>query len=367
MRLKNVSLALIAFTALLANPLFAQAAESVRPAADEATDPAEVAAPVQAPSPLPEQGYVPQAPASSISPATQPTTSLPSAQRTTAAREEYSVDMTPATGEVAMIETSHPYVLPRLFSIRTADVLESYSLGFSGSGNVTEFDWDNLQGSIGIGLGGVAELGYQMQDQMTADLHAQHFTQGHFKLQVISEGQYIPALAIAAGTNMDKNFGTPLGNSYRMELNTIDFMLAKTMEISQWKISLYPGLNYFDQRFTDLGGVKLAKAIDRSELAYQMGMTWQKDPSVLFILESRLYDGIDADSTIATGKVATHRIWENNMGVRYYMRNWLFMDAGIRYFYDDATAADDVGIHANISGAIPLKSVFGRIASRFEK
>jgi hypothetical protein len=364
MCLKNATIALIACTALLTPHLFAQSAESGDLPATEVPAPAEYAVPTQATAPLPEQGYAPEAPAESAAPMSAPVSMV---RRSASVREEYPVEAASSTGEVATIETSHPYVLPRLFSIRTADVLESYSLGFSGSGNVTEFDWNNLQGSIGVGLGGVAELGYQMQDQMTGGLHQQHTTQGHFKLQVISEGRFVPAVAIAAGSNLDKNFSTPLGSSYRMELNTIDFMLAKTLEVAQWKISLYPGVNYFDQRYTHLAGIELPKPIDRSEFAYQMGVTWQKDPSVLFILESRLYEGIDADSTIAAQQVIANRIWENNMGVRYYMRNWLFMDAGIRYFYDEKTGDDDIGIHANISGAIPLKSVFGRIASRFDR
>src|SRR4051812_21847873 len=39
-------------------------------------------------------------------------------------------------GEEAVIETSHPYLLPRLFTLPTAYSLKSYEVRFGGQGNI---------------------------------------------------------------------------------------------------------------------------------------------------------------------------------------------------------------------------------------
>jgi hypothetical protein len=52
---------------------------------------------------------------------------------------------------------------------------------------------------------------------------------------------------------------------------------------------------------------------------------------------------------------------ENNLGIRYYIRNWLCIDSGIRHFYNLDTKNDEMKLHANFVGVIPLATVYDRV------
>ena len=71
-------------------------------------------------------------------------------------------------------------------------------------------------------------------------------------------------------------------------------------------------------------------------------------------------------SALDSKGLAHHQALENNLGVRYYIRNWLCMDAGARYFYDLDAEQDNMGLHANFVGVIPLNFLYTRIENLFK-
>src|SRR5205809_1037331 len=62
-------------------------------------------------------------------------------------------------GEASLIETSHPYLLPRLFTLPTAYSLQSYEVRFGGQGNIhstlANLNTRDIKGSVSIGFGGI--------------------------------------------------------------------------------------------------------------------------------------------------------------------------------------------------------------------
>ena len=84
------------------------------------------------------------------------------------------------SGEAPAIITSRPYELQRLFTTPTAYALRPYGLRFGGKGNIhstlAHMNTNGLHASISVGLGGVAELGYQMEEYYTVGNYANRIT-----------------------------------------------------------------------------------------------------------------------------------------------------------------------------------------------
>jgi len=86
----------------------------------------------------------------------------------------------------------------------------------------------------------------------------------------------------------------------------------------------------------------------------------------MFIFESRVVNLLDQNAAQNQLALNYQYGFENNLGVRFYLRNWLFLDAGILSMYDSGAEQWDTGIHANVTGLIPLKSVGERIFGNFK-
>lgn len=267
--------------------------------------------------------------------------------------------------EEAMIITSKPHRLPRLMTIQTSEVLESYAIGFAGSGNIHSImkgSRDALNGAVYLGLGDVAELGYDMEEVRLEGGVSDKRMKGHIKIQPVSEGRYIPAVAVTYGTNISD--GIEVGHETPFELNRQSWLLgaSKSFAIGSYKVSLHPALSFQYDQLTAVGDSTISKGMPSAKnLGYQFGATWQTTDNTMFLLESRSVSILDTGITRQNQELQYQAGFENNLGVRFYLRNWLFIDAGILSVYDSGAETWDTGIHANITGLIPLKSVGERI------
>ncbi len=266
--------------------------------------------------------------------------------------------------EMAMIHTSKKHKPSRLISMKTANVLESYGLGFSGSGNIHKilksFTKDGIQGSFGVGLGDVIELGYELTEMQIVGGEVQSLDEGHIKLQILNESAWTPSFSVAFSSNINSEFVSPDEGVFKMERSRYQLLFSKSFTVSSVDFSVHPSLEIISDEVTSGEGNA------KTRFNPQLGLTWNKSEETMFILESRLLEVSDF-SKVGNGDVKYENALENNLAIRFHFRNWLMMDAGIRYLNNLDTGKDITRIHANFTGVIPMKSLGQRIYSWLEE
>ncbi len=282
---------------------------------------------------------------------------------------ETTTQETSATGKEALIETSHPYLLPRLFTIPTAYSLQSYEVRFGGQGNihtiVSNMNTENMKGSLSLGLGGIIELGYQLDEYYTVQDISDKMLMGYFKLGMLRESEYLPAASISASKNLRSTFHTPKSHTYLMDEDQYELVLSKAFHMGNSLVSFHPGVQLIRDRVSSIDGIELAELNRATKYNPRLGISWQSRPKLLFMYEFKSLHPTDISQLSAT-RFETHQAVENNLGVRYYIRNWLCIDSGIRHYYDTKTYEDEMKIHANFVGVIPMATVYDRVQNYFK-
>ncbi len=269
---------------------------------------------------------------------------------------------TPAV--VEGIETSHPHKMPKLISMETAEIVESYGIGFSGGGNIHRDlkEGKGLAGTAYIGLGDVVELGYSMEEVKTTGVESDRLTSGHIKLAILRESERFPALSLGYSSTLNGSITStpaqPSGSnqSFNLERGVIFAGLSKSFQISDWKIGVHPSVEYVSDNLPSGSQTGPTREVVEPALA----LTWQQAPQVMYMAEAKWGSAIDL-ATLSEANLSGVREIETNLGVRFYLRNWLFMDAGIRHSEIPTLDRKTTGIHANFSGVIPLKSIGSRM------
>lgn len=274
-------------------------------------------------------------------------------------------------GDEAVIETSHPYLLPRLFTIPTAYSLQSYEVRFGGQGNIqsalANLNTAGFKGSVAIGFGGIMELGYQLDEYYTVEDVSDKILMGYFKLSLLKESQYLPALAISASKNLRTSFHAADSFDYDMDEDMYEVVASKAFRVGDNVITLHPGAQIIRDAVTSVkDGPALADPYKVTKINPRLGISWQSRPKTLFMYELKILHPTKV-SSIATGSIETDPAIENNLGVRYYIRNWLCIDAGIRNYYDMRKRDDEMKLHANFVGVVPLTTLYDRIEGYFKK
>lgn len=272
-------------------------------------------------------------------------------------------------GEAAVIETSKPYLLPRLFTIPTAYALQSYEVRFGGQGNIhssmANLNKDGLKGSASIGLGGIMELGYQLDEYYTVENVSDKILMGYFKLNLLKESKWIPAASLSASKNLRSTFRTDT-YVYEMDQDMYEVVLSKAFRAGGNMVSFHPGVQIIRDEVT---GVRDLAALEEPHQATKvnprLGISWQTRPKTLFMYELKMLNPTVV-SALAEG-IETHTAVENNLGIRYYIRNWLCIDSGIRHYYDTESGDDEMKLHANFVGVVPLAEIYERVGNYFKK
>jgi len=271
------------------------------------------------------------------------------------------------SSSVEYITTSRPHNLPRLLTLQTAEVLESYGIAFAGGGNIhsaLKGDENFLQGSLYLGLGGVAELGYEQESIDLAGEDNLKRMRGHIKLQPLQEGRFLPALAISYGASLYPEDGL-YDEQRELDRSLWALGLSKSFVLGNTSITVHPGLAVQQDKLTLSDDTSGANPLQKRRVDGQLGITWQSNSETMFILEARSLSVLDRKD-ITAGTLDYQNAVQGNLGVRFYLRNWVFMDAGVLNMYNIDRDEWNNGIHANITGVIPVKSLSERIGGWFQ-
>lgn len=273
--------------------------------------------------------------------------------------------------EAAFIETSHPYLLPRLFTVPTAYSLQSYELRFGGQGNIhttlANMNTQALKGSMALGLGGIMELGYQLDEYYTVQDISDKILMGYFKLTLLKESKYLPAASISASKNLRTTFRTEDSYTYDMDEDLYEVVFSKAFNVNGNLITLHPGAQIIRDDINSVRGLaKFEEPLHATKVNPRLGVSWQTRPKALFMYEFKMLNPTDV-ALLGQGSIETHTAVENNLGIRYYLRNWLCIDSGIRHYYDVDTHDDEMQLHANFVGVVPLATVVDRVYHYFAK
>lgn len=266
-----------------------------------------------------------------------------------------------------VMETSKPHLQPQMMTLQTAQVLESYGLGFSGSGNIhqTLFNSDKhpLRGSVILGLGDALELGYGMMEYRTTTQDNNRIMKGHIKLQLNNpDNIYVPRVAVAYGQNLQDGFVDGQGQSYTLNRMQGEALASMAYGTDKSNVTFHPGAQLIQDEITEIGAVKLK---GKRSFYYnpQLAISWQSKEKLVYMFETRYHRILKDSSLQVTDKLHYEGAVDANFGARFFLRNWLFMDAGIKTIYKTEQDSFDSEIHANFTGVIPLKSVFTRASN----
>lgn len=277
-------------------------------------------------------------------------------------------DTTNTDDAVEYIQTSRPHNLPRLLTLQTAEVLESYGIAFAGGGNIhsaLKGDENFLRGSLYVGLGGVAELGYEQEAIPLAGEKELKRMRGHIKIQPIQEGRFVPALAVSYGASLSPEDGL-YDEGRELDRSLWALGLSKSFDLGTTSVTVHPGVAVQQDKLGATDDPENAKPLQKRRVDGQLGVTWQSNAETMFLLEARSLSVLDR-TDLSAGRLDYQNAVQGNLGVRFYLRNWVFMDAGVLNMYNIDRDEWNNGIHANITGVIPVKSLSERISGWFDK
>lgn len=266
-----------------------------------------------------------------------------------------------------VMESSKPHIQPQMMTLQTAQVLESYGLGFSGSGNIhrTIANWSKypLRGSIILGLGDALEVGYGMMEYRTTTQDNNRIMKGHIKLQLTNpENNYVPRFAIAYGQNLQDSFQDGIGQNYTLDRMQGEALASWAYGTDKNNVSVHPGIQLIQDQVTQIGQNEV-KGMLKTYFNPQIGLSWQSKEKLVYMAEAR-YHHVLKDSAFNVGdRLHYEGAWDANFGARFFLRNWLFIDAGVKTLYLTEQEIFKPEIHANFTGVIPLKSVFTRASN----
>jgi hypothetical protein len=269
--------------------------------------------------------------------------------------------------DIEYIQTSRPHNLPRLLTLQTAEVLESYGIAFAGGGNIhSALKGDNqfFRGSLYLGLGDVAELGYEQEAIQLGGESDLKRMRGHIKIQPIQEKNFIPAIAISYGSSLNPSEGL-IQESRELERSQWGLSLSKSFDIGSTSFTVHPSVAIQQDKLSQVEDTE-NKPLQKRRIDGQLGLTWQSNSETMFLIEARSLSIVDRKD-LATGSIDYQNALQGNLGVRFYLRNWIFMDAGLLNMYNIDRDEWNNGIHANLTGVIPLRSVSERVAGWFHQ
>ncbi len=280
---------------------------------------------------------------------------------------DYTNNMASNDNDIAMIQTSKNHQLSRLISMQTAQTLDSYSLAFSGSGNIhkifSQFGKDGLEGSLILGLGNVVDIGYELAEFQTANAELKNNrSEGSIKLKVFEESKFTPAVSVGYTQTLNKEFSA-FENTFQLEASKYLAMVSKNMTFGDFDFGVHGTIEALQYKVLSYNGQDVDN-VTSFEAQPQLGITWQKKDGNLFILENKLVRMLDTE-LLSDNSLTFESGLETNFAVRFHVQTWLLFDAGIKNTLNMETDENLTSIHANVSGVIPLSSIGQRISSFF--
>lgn len=138
-------------------------------------------------------------------------------------------------------------------------------------------------------------------------------------------------------------------------------MLSQSFKIKSYSISLHGNLQYLQDDFKFTSADNQDNEKSNGNFAPQLGITWQKEKDYAFMTEFKLVHLLHNSDLAVSQSPKYTEAFEGNIGARYFFRNWIFMDAGVKTLYNMTTEDMNSEIHANLTGVIPLNSLYHRV------
>jgi hypothetical protein len=252
-------------------------------------------------------------------------------------------------------------------TLQTSEVLDSYSIGFAGSGNIykaiKDFNSEELRGAMYMGLGDVAELGFDVSEFSTSEEQKEKIMRGHIKLQLVKESSLLPAMSLSYGSNLKNDFTSDNGWEYQMNRNQYVFGISKNFSVQNLDFSIHPTLFLLSDKLISVKDIDLENNSGKLIPNWGLGLTWAHSENTMFILEARKTEILNI-SQLEKNQLAYDSALEGNLGVRFNLKNWLFIDSGVKNIYHQDKKTLETEIHANLSGVIPLRSLLSRSAKK---
>ncbi|MDZ7265797.1 MAG: hypothetical protein ONB48_00490 [candidate division KSB1 bacterium] len=254
-----------------------------------------------------------------------------------------------------------PAVLPRLFNVPTAEVLNSLDIYFNGGGAFGIEKERNFLGHAGLGLGDIAEVEFATQAVINSlQQGSSSVSTSAFKMLVLREQDRLPAIAVSLrGTTSWHHFqGQDASVSFETRLTKLYLVATK----HRGKVMAHFGVGLTDVRVRSPQGWRFREAgreMQRNLIAPFGGLTIQANPKAQVMLEVEGLPSYDFTAGEVHDGSAIKNIWAGVVGVRFYFTNWLAADTGVRY-RSDFDGIADANIQANVNMLFPL----GRLRSK---
>jgi len=280
---------------------------------------------------------------------------------------------------------------PRLFNIPTARVLGSKDINLTGGGAIGVGTKQSLLGTIGVGLGNIAEVEFSTMGLVNNIANGYPVvTTSAFKLKIIPDNflglRFFPTLAVAIRSSSDwkqvrSDEKVIRANDvwYESCISNINYATRFTIlygvsSLSLGPVNLHGGVSLTDIRIKD------------TIVEYWNDYLYQYDPAEIQKNLIGGFAGIEIANNPQTKimcEIETVSNWEYNSeieavevrqsylfigGVRFFFTNWLSVDTGI-WYQDNFRGIADSQIKLGLNIFIPgwaIDSIPGRIF-RFRK
>lgn len=240
----------------------------------------------------------------------------------------------------------------RLFNIPTADILASRDISLIGGGAFGNSYSNSLLGTVGIGLGGVAEVEFSTTGLVNNIASGTPtVATSAFKLQLIPEGGYgwvwLPKIAIAMrstaswkGIHSDERV-LRANEWYTDGISHISYdtrftVLYGVMTISAHRVNLHGGANLTDVRVKDAEIYKNWESSDSDPNEKQKvmyggfaGIDIEVNPQTKLMVETETLSKWTYNHE--EGTIDVNQDYLLIGGIRFFFRNWLSIDTGIWY------------------------------------
>lgn len=249
---------------------------------------------------------------------------------------------------------------PRIFYMPTTEVLGSLDIALIGGGTYRLEKERSLLGTIGLGLGNVAQLDFKTR-QVLNNLKkgSATFPVAGFKLIVIKEKSTLPGITIEIElcnySKVDDVFKKDNEQDLKIKYKTkfVDMFLVIGKNFDS--LDLYSGLRINDNRIKDLyiDDIQNENVTEKdayTTLGGMIGFKFEKNPNTFIMGEIVQLPHFKYDENQNKVKIASEYAFLG--GVRFFFCNSLSLDVGVKY-QTNYTGLVDTNIRSTINWVIP--------------
>lgn len=259
--------------------------------------------------------------------------------------------------EAAKTEIFVPVDNARLFSVPTANVIKNMDICAEGGGFMGTNDNNALIGTIGFGLGDVAQV------NMSASEILSSVTKGNrsvavaaFKLRVIPETQYVPAVAAIVNRSFETDY-------QGFKMNQVDISSVASKGFSDNKVNLTVGGRLSLASLQPDSGIVGAEKKALKTVHPMVGLRIRANPQTFVMLECETAPVYNVNELTAVNlkNAGTQSFVLGGLGVRYYFTSWLSLDTGTRI--EIKPDEYNVALKGKMNAAIPVRAVLKRASN----